>query len=444
MPAASNLAFPGRGAQDRAQRRRNLTVRPDARPLDDGDPRGWRTSLGVTGVFVLLGGVLFWFGSGPWVGALHAGYYGDLAQMTGAAHDFWTGKLDQVYGSNLGLLALPLSFLAVLPLAPILGAMHQQVPNHDVATLLAGSYVLLLGSFFLHAVRKLVWHLGVRRNLVVLQIVAAVLVLLPEFEYGHLDDVLALTAVVYCVQRMLRREHLAAALTLSVAISFKQWAFVLVPLLVARAPEGRRLKATFAAAALPAVLTAACIALDGTSAMHAFFSPLPSSQMTGHPGFDPGWLGDHSSQASRLLAALLAAALGIGWRRVTEPAKLLAVVGVIFAIRPLTETVNYSYYWSPALMFVLLALLVSEQKVSLGAAGWSVAALAWSVPRGLDSSPQGWWVCQLILLGALSWKGLRVLRRAQSQTAPVGLPHAEPSLLSLDHNPSRSPHPASV
>ena len=407
-------------------------MRLDARSLDDADPRGWRTSLAVAGVFVLLAGLLFWFGSGPWVGALHAGSYGDLAQMTGAAHDVWTGKLDQVYGSNLGLLALPLSFLAVLPLAPILGAMHQQVPYHDVATILAGSYVLLLGSFLLHAVRKLAWDLGIRRHLLLLQIAAAVLVLLPEFEYGHLDDVLALTAVVYAVRRMLRREHLAAAVMLSVAISFKQWAFVLVPLLIGGAPEGRRLKTAFTAAALPAVLTAVSIGLDGTSAMHAFFSPLPSSQMTGHPGFDPAWLGAHSSEASRVLASLLAAGLGIVGRRVTEPAKLLGVVAVILAIRPLTETVNYSYYWSPTLMFVLLSLLVAEQRVSLGAAGWCAAALLWSVPRGLDSSPQGWWVCQLILLGALSWKGSRVLRRTQSRTRPVRAARRDPNSSSRD------------
>lgn len=419
-------------------------MRRDARLLDDPDPWRWRTSLAIAGVFVLLAGLLFWFGSGPWVGALHAGFYGDLAQMTGAAHDVWTGKLDQVYGSNLGLLALPLSFLAVLPIAPILAPMHQQVPYHDAATLLAGSYVLLLGSVLLYAVRKVAWDLGIRRHLLLLQIAAAVLVLLPEFEYGHLDDVLALTAVVYSVGRMLRREHLAAAVMLSVAISFKQWAFVIVPLLVASAPEGRRLKTLFAAGALPAVLTTVSIGLDGTSAVHAFFSPLPSSQMTGHPGFDPAWLGAHSSEASRLLAALLAAGLGIVWRRVTEPAKLLAVVAVILAIRPLTETVNYSYYWSPALMFLLLALVVAEQKVSFGALGWCTAALLWSVPRGLDSSPQGWWLCQLILLGALSWKGARVLRRAQFQTAPAGAVHPEPKLLSPSLNRSRSPSPASV
>lgn len=414
-------------------------MRRYARPVESHDPRAWRTSCCIAGAFAALAGLLFWFGSGPWVGALHAGFYGDLAQMTGAARDVWTGKLDQVYGSNVGLLALPLSFLAVLPLAPVLGVLNQQVPYHDPATLLAGSYILLLGSLLLYAVRKLAWDLGIRRHLALLQIVAALLVLLPEFEYGHLDDVLALTAVVLAVSRTIRREHLAAAVMLSVAISFKQWAFVLVPLVVAGAPRGRRLRAIFAAGALPAVLTAVCIGLDGSSAVHAFFSPLPSSQLTGHPGFNPNWFGTHSAEASRLLAAGIAFALGLAFARVTEPSRLLVVVAVILTIRPLTETVNYSYYWSPALLFVVLALLLAEGELKLGGVLWSAAALLWSVPRGLDSSPKGWWVCQLILLGALTSTVLRVLRTARLQSEVI--PDAP---LATDLSPGDRAEPLSV
>ena len=343
--------------------------------------------------------------------------------MTGAAHDVWSGKLDQIYASNIGLLALPLSFLAVLPVAPLLGAMNQPVPYHDAATLVAGSYILFLGAFLLHAVRKVAWELGVRRQLVLLQVLAVVLVLLPELEYGHLDDVLALTAVVYTVRWIARREHVAAAAALSVAISFKQWAFMLVPLVIAGAPARRRVRAAFAAGSLPAILAALSIGLDGSSAVKAFFSPLPSSQLTGHPGFDPNWLGAHSSEASRLAAAVIATAVGIACARITNPSRFLAAVAVILAIRPLTETVNYSYYWSPTLLFVVLSLLIAEGRFTIGTAGWSASALLWSLPRGLDSSPAGWWVCQLVLLGALSWKALRVLRRGATQTeskSPAG------------------------
>jgi hypothetical protein len=385
----------------------------------DRDRHAWAGSLGVTGAFVVLAAGLFWFLSDQWVGALHAGTYGDLAQLTGAVGDIWHGKPGAVYGSNLGLLALPLTFLTLLPIAPLLSAMNQSIPSHDPATLIAGTYIVMLGCFALHAVRGLAWDLGVRRHLLLIQIMAALVVLLPEFEYAHLDDVLAFTAVVYAVRRILRQEYMAAALLLSLAISFKQWAFVLVPLVAAASPRGSRLRVVSAAAALPAVLMVLCIAIDGSSATHAFFSPQPSSQLTGHPGFDPNWLGTHSAEASRVLAAALAGTLGVARRRVTDPARLLAAVAVILAIRPLTETVNYSYYWSPALMLGVLALVVAERRITLGAAAWILAALAWSIPRGLDSSPTGWWVCELVLLLAITLRVLRAVRFGHS-TPPAG------------------------
>lgn len=406
--------------------------------LDGEDKGAWSASIAIAASFAVLLSGLFWFGSGPWVGALHAGSYGDLAQLTGAAQDVWHGRLREVYGANLGLLALPLSFLAVLPLAPILSALHEPIPYHDLATLLAGFYILLLGCFVLHAVRRLAWDVGIRRHLLLVQSLAAIFVLLPEFEYGHLDDVLALAAVTYAVRHLLRREPLTATLLLSVAISFKQWAFMLVPLFVASTVRGRRIRAFVVAAALPAILMALCIAVDRAAAVHAFFLPPPSSQLTGHPGFDPTWLGAQSSEASRSIAALLAFILGLKFARIKDPGSFLAGVALIFMIRPLTETVNYSYYWSPAFLFVVISLFAIEGKLTLSAWVWPLGAIAWAVPRGLDSSPTGWWACQLILLAGMGVKMTRVHTRSSLGRRPAAAAHGSPNVF-LPH-----PTPTSV
>lgn len=390
------------------------------------DRRGWSSSWVITGGFIVVMGLLFWFGSGVWDGPLHSLQYADMGQITAAGHAIWSGNLRDVYRASQANLALPLSFFLMAPLSPVIAGLGQPTPGHDVATLLTGSYLLAYGAFLLHAVRTLAWSAGVRRRLWLLQILAAVVVLLPEFEFGHFEDVLALAAVIYALTQVLRGGFIPAALWLSVAISFKQWAMMLALLVIVMAPRGTRVKTAVVASLLPAALGVASLALDGAFAYTAFFSPAEGNPVSGHPGIDPTSLGFGSPEASRVTALLIAAGVGLRLRRVARPEHLLGVAALILVIRPLSEPANYSYYWSPSMLLVLLAGTVALGRVRGIVAIWPVLAVIWAIPMGLQSSVAGWWACQLVVIGTggfLVWRALRL----PASVTPVSGPEPTPS-----------------
>lgn len=366
--------------------------------------RAWTTSVAITAAIAALIGAFFWWWPHFWGTTLHGGMFGDLSQLTTASRLILHGRFHDVYGDDAGFLGLPLAALIMVPV-DLLGV-HGRA---DV--LVAGVWEVLLASTVLQAARKLAWEVHASRHLLAVQVVAAVLVVFPEVEYAHAEDVLALALTLHALRRLIRGDPMRAALFLSAAISFKQWAVVLVPFVVLRAGGARsQAAAAVRALALPAALGVAALLLDGSGAARAFFHPLPSNPLSGHPGFAYTWLGLHGSEASRTVALVLAVALCWLLRRATSPAAVLAAAALVIGIRPLGETVNYSYYWTPAAAVALLACVTARRRLSAGDVGWLLAAIVWSFPRGLDMSDSGWWVCETIILAMCACRVRLALR----------------------------------
>lgn len=362
------------------------------------DRRCWSASVGLGITFVVAAGLAFWFGSDVWDGSLHASRYADLSPLTRAGQLIWGGDLTGIYKS-VTTDALPLSFVVMAPLAPLLDVLHEPVYFHNLSTLIAGSYILLLGIVLLHAVRRLAWDLNVRSRLWLVQVVAVVLVMVPEYEYGHVEDVLALACVLYGIRRFLRGENLYAALLLGVASGFKQWAILLLPLIIFSAPPATRLRVAVVGLSLPALLLTLAWGLDGSSAFHTLKTAVASNADAGHPGLLFIW-SQTSSEVTRVLAVVLAIGLAWKFRSPREPPRLLLLISAVLVLWPLTDAVNYSYYWSPALLCFALAAVSADPRVRFITLVMPIAALLWTVPRSLGSSPGGWWLCELTLLAA--------------------------------------------
>lgn len=336
------------------------------------------------------------------------GYYGwfvsnDIWQSVDGARYVWHGALGYAYEGTRSY-ALPLSFILMAPAAGIIDH-YGLVEGSPIslptpsAWLVAAPYSLLFGVFFLHALRKLSRDLGVTKRLWAVQLLGALVVLLPCYYWGHPEDALAMTFVVYGARRFLRGDHLAAAIYLSLAISSKQWAVVLIPFLLISTPAGRRLRTLVAATALPGAFTLFVVGTDPSSAIPALFSPVNLGiHAQGHISFYATWLGSRTSQVSRTIGTLVAFLLAWPLRKVVRPAGWLGAAGLILLVRPFGEAISYAYYWSPAILMAGLVSLAVHGRVRVRDWLAPLGVVVWALPRSNYATNGWWWAGEMLLL----------------------------------------------
>ncbi len=369
------------------------------------DRRRWASSILVTGLFAGVA-VLYSF----WLAGV---IYGTPFWM--APRDSWMildgarfvarGALPYVY-QGTGSYALPGSFIAYAPIAWLVDHLHL-VEGAPMPVRYASAwpaylaYSLIFCVFFLHAVRALAWDLGLRSRLLLVQILAAAMVLVPTYYWGHFEDALALIFVLHSVRHLLKGDYRRAAICLSVGVACKQDVLTLIPLLVFMAPAGRRVRTAVEACALPGALALLCLSLDWSDAHRALFDPINlTSHYQGHSFFYVTWLGAKTSQYSRSAGVLVC--VGLAWllRKANTPVQILGAVSLILLVRPLSEAINYSYYWSPALLVAGLIGVAAHGRIRFRDWVWPVLALVWTSPRGAGSFQPWWWAGEtpLILL----------------------------------------------
>ena len=324
----------------------------------------------------------------------------------------WNGALGYVYQGTSSY-ALPLSFILSAPVAGLMD--HLQLVEgspfpvaEPTAWLLVAPFVLSCGLPLLVAVRRLAWQLGLRRRLSALQVACVPLVLLPAFYWGHFDDVLALTFLTFAVRRLLREEWIPAALLLSAAVSSKQWAVMLVPLFILLAPRGRRLRCLVAACLLPATMTLYVLGVDWSHASKALFSPVNAGTQTqGHLSFYASWFGSQTSKYSRTLGFLVTVPLAWLFRKCRRPVEVLAAIGAIVLVRPFSEAITFSYYWSPGLLMAGLVAVAYQGRFRLRDWVAPVAAVLWATPRSGAATTAWWWSGEVLLLAVTLWPVLK-------------------------------------
>lgn len=380
--------------------------------IDDRDRKRW-ISATLIGVAVTALAMMFSLRFAQLLYPADHGWYQstDIWQLVDGGRFVAHGALGAVY-QGTGSYALPLSFILMAPVSFLVDRYNlvEGIPYpipHPSAWLIAGPYSLLFGIFLLHSVRSLAWDLGVRSRLWQLQLIAVVVVLIPCFEWGHFEDVMALTATLHATRKLLKGDWVKAGLWLAVAISFKQWAVMLLPLMVFLAPPGRRVRTLVACSALPASFVLFVLGSDWSDAFRALFSP--TTQLHGYEGHSAaflGWFGQKASVVGRATGTLVAASAGWRARGVENTPQLLAVVSGILIVRPLFEPLLYSYYLSPGLLLAGFVGTAAHRRIRLVDWVAPMAAVCWSAPRSNPRTDGLWWAGEGILLALTA---LRVL-----------------------------------
>jgi hypothetical protein len=326
----------------------------------------------------------------------------DIWNVVDAGRFVWHGALGNVYEAANSY-ALPLSFILTAPVSAVVDHYHLAegiVPlARPSAWLAVGPYSLLFGVFLVDAVRRLAWDVGQRRFLWASQLLAVGMVLVPAFEWGHFEDVIALTFVLHAARYLLAQDYIRAGLLLSLAVSSKQWAVFLVPLAVFMAPRGLRLKTLLASCALPLLLMFIVLTFGGRDSFDALFSPVNLGRNApGHIAFYVTWLGSKTSELSRNLGLIAAVALAWKLRKAATKPEILAAISVLLVLRPLSEAINYSYYWSPSLIVAGLVGVAAHHRIRIRDWIWQLVAIAWTLPHGNPATSSSWWAGMMLLL----------------------------------------------
>lgn len=288
------------------------------------------------------------------------------------------GAIGTVYQGDT--MYLPLPGLLVL-LAPVvaLGDHLGLVTSypfplaHPSMWLLVGPAFFLLGATSILGVDYLADSLGVRlgrRRLIA--VATGCIGVVPTCVWiGHPEDMVALAIVSLCVGFLLRQRHMAAALTLGVAILVQPWAALIIPVLVVASPAGGRLRALIWSSALPGACAAMLFALDPSDT----YRSLIMQPMLGAGQHLPWWglstpmklasggfvFDARVGSYSRSLAVVAAIVAALWIRKRVSPSSILAASSVALLARGAFETQFWCYYVAPAAAFLLLAVAASAQ-----------------------------------------------------------------------------------
>lgn len=330
---------------------------------------------------------------------------GDVWNMINGGRFVWDGALGYVYRGSGGSYALPISYILAAPVAAIIDHFHWvegMFPiSRPTAWPLVATFVLAFNIFFLDSLRRVAWQLGMRRRLWALQVAGVLLVCLPAFQFGHFEDVLALTFLLYAVRCLIRHQLLSCCILVSVAICCKQWAVLGVPLVILLVPKGRRVAALAVCAALPLFFVGLVAVSDPKYGLHAIFSPTsPHKTDIGYASVLLTWFGARASQTTRTASVLLSPFVALLFRSVRRLPSVLAALSALLLIRPLFEPMVYSYYLMPSLLVAGLAGVAAHRAFRVRDWVLPVAAVFWAMPHSNLRTNGRWWIIELCLLAA--------------------------------------------
>ncbi|HVA74512.1 MAG TPA: hypothetical protein VNF71_08100 [Acidimicrobiales bacterium] len=357
------------------------------------------------------------------------------------------GGIGSVYSANPQFLPLP-GFLIILAPAVALGNHLGLVTGYPYALrypsmlLVAGPVFFLTGSTAILGVDYLADTLQTsrfRRRVIVAS--TGLLVVIPTTVWaGHPEDLAGIALACASLAALLRRRYLGAALLLAFAVMMQTWAGLLIPILIAATPAGKRVRALIWSSLLPGLTAALLLVLD----FHDAFRSLIVQPMQGNGQHLPWWGLAHKltimqsgvpvvvrvGSASRSLAVVAAfVAAIIVWRKPTAQTILAAAATVLLA-RGASETQFWSYYLAPAAVLMAVASATSGVERRRWTLGGGSALVAYCCAAGgydAYSLPGATTVLMppFLALGVLIACGAGVVIATRSRT-----PASDPRLLS--------------
>jgi hypothetical protein len=397
---------------------------------------------------------------------------GDMWGIWRAAHYIGWGFLGGVYDPSTGVNSLPGLEILLAPVAMLSGhlGLSESFPPfflvHPTAALLLEPIELLLASTVLFAVDALAEQLSVTRHRRIALCVMVACVTWPTVAiWGHAEDCLATALAIYALVAGLRGRWKACGWLFGFALVTQPLVVMVLPILVASSPQGRRLMTAARSVALAVVLVVVAFASDAANTYRSLVQqPTPPSVNHATPWvslaprvsgavvgigsrssltFSSGRFIEHTSLAparsvvlvsggaGRLFEVLIAVLLGLYvWRRPQPPDRLIWLVAVCLGMRCLFEAVMTPYYLAPPLV---LALAIASRQS--GKKFWAACIVASEVTVFTYQrlSPWAWWLPVVLGMGlvlALGFPAERVRDQASPADAPSGgAAKGEPLLL---------------
>jgi len=391
-----------------------------------GDRRGWTSSLAIGIGFAIAFSVHSLVGGAsiPFLPAWPVA--ADTWSATAVAHAIGHGLVTHLYstGGYDGLPLWPIVLTPVVALADALGLRSGPTARPAMAQLVL-PYSLAVGVLVLHAGRSLAWALGTRRRLWLIQLCLAVSVILPCAVAGHMEDALAVALLLYAVRGFRAGDLDTSALLLTLAISSKQWAVLVVPLLVLLAPPASRVRFALLAVSVPVLLGAVALSLDFHDAYWLLLAP---SALTHNPGVRLGVMTAFGARVSRLARPLVlgAAVLVAMFSRRRGTAVLLPTLAGLLLLRPLLEPLLFAYYVAPGVAMLTMIAVAGTDRPSLTDLLWPVLVTLWTF-QGNMTAPL-WWAGAVVLVAMASRPALRSWRGAVCVTTAPGAARLRPEV----------------
>lgn len=329
------------------------------------------------------------------------------------------GAIGTVYQADPFFLPLPGLLILLAPIVALgdhLGLVtglpiHLSYPS---MWLLVGPAFFVLGSTCLLGLDYLTDTLGIttwRRRMLVLT--TGLTVVVPTCVWaGHPEDLLALGLSCVSLALLLRGASLGSALVLGVAVMMQPWAGLLIPILIAANPTGRRIKALVWSCAMPGACAVMLLALDPTNAFRSLVKQpmmgvgqrLPWWGLTSHITLSLGseFVPARVGSTTRIGAVLVAIGVAVWVARSRRPSTLIAASAIALLSRAVFETQIWCWYVAPAAVFMALGVAACTRSSRWRLAVGTVAAFtAYAFTAGSynwwSMSP---WLALLILVGS--------------------------------------------
>ncbi|HUP85046.1 MAG TPA: hypothetical protein VM143_05190 [Acidimicrobiales bacterium] len=341
---------------------------------------------------------------------------GDLWQTVLGAQFIADGAFPYMYENAAGP-ALPFFAIVLAPFFALGRAVGLSVGYpfsvpHPTMYLLLAPVGLMGSTVVFHGAARLLPQKN-RWSTAILLLTGA---LFSIFVFGHFEDAVAVGFVMLSVADARAETQDRSALWMGLAIGFKQFAFLAVPVLLATRWRERRIRACVTAFALPAAAAAVPLTMDWAHASRALISA-PTFATFGHVAW---WTsssdGTIVTTPARLALVGVVIVLAILVRGRTDDRTVVAAVSVAFLARPLLEPVLHAYYLAPGLAFgVVHEVLIGARHRLTAAAGFVLFCYVFWKPGG-----HMWWVGFYVLTAA-------VLLRPVSSL--IGPPRAELPLI---------------
>ncbi|HXQ43315.1 MAG TPA: hypothetical protein VN816_01660 [Acidimicrobiales bacterium] len=383
----------------------------------------------------------------------------DLWTSFAAAVDFIHGHPGAIY-STPGFLAFPGVLILLAPLAALGGSLHttlveigshhhlfrhprillvQGSPNlrthmltsggnqyfaHPQVLILLAPYVFLLSCSVLFACDALAERLQVTwsRRAILALAEAAVLWNVVVF-WGHPEDAISMTLVLYAVLLALDERWVGAGWLFGAAMAVQPLVIVILPILLAMGGRRRALTLVLRGAIPAVVVTIPSLVSSFHATVHTLTSQpayprLPSDHRTPWTFLAPK-LGGRGTSTSvgggplRLVA--LALAVLVGWwarRWKNKPDMLLWATAVALALRCYTESVMTAYYVWPALA---VGLVVAARATNRRFVAAIVVAVGTTIVAQWHLGEWPWWALDVAGVTGL----LVVSARPEPSTAPA-------------------------